>query len=54
MLFLASALVGLATTTAIVGGAAARSIDPRLAKLVAIGVSFQITWLLRQKLVFAC
>jgi len=52
-LFLTSALIGLAITMAIVGLGARLQIDPRLAKLVAIGVSFQTTYLLRRKLVFA-
>ena len=52
-LFLASALVGLTLTTAIVGIGSLMGADPRLAKLVAIGVSFQATYLLRRKVVFA-
>lgn len=52
-LFLGSALVGLAITTGIVGLGGELGIDPRLAKLVAIGISFQVTYLLRRKLVFA-
>lgn len=54
VLFLGSALVGLAVTMAIVGIGQVLALDPRLAKLFAIGVSFQVTYLLRQKLVFAC
>jgi putative flippase GtrA len=52
-LFVGSALVGLAVTMAIVGGAEAVSFDPRIAKLVAIIVSFQATYLLRRNIVFA-
>jgi len=52
-LFVGSALVGLALTTAIVGSGAALGLDPRLAKLAAVGVSFAATWLLRQRVVFA-
>jgi putative flippase GtrA len=52
-LFLGSALVGLAITTAVVGLGSAFGLDPRLAKLAAIAVSFQVTYLLRKKLVFA-
>lgn len=52
MLFVASALVGLAVTTAIVGTGSALGLDPRLAKLVAIVVSFQTTYLLRRHIVF--
>jgi putative flippase GtrA len=53
MLFMASALVGLVLTTAIVGCAAALSLNPRLAKLVAIAVSFITTSALRHLLVFS-
>lgn len=51
-LFVASALIGLAVTTAIVGTISAMRGDPRIAKLVAIAVSFTITWMLRKHLVF--
>ena len=51
-LFVISALVGLALTTAIVAGGAAAGIDPRAAKLAAIVVSFFTTWLLRNHFVF--
>lgn len=51
-LFVGSALVGLALTTAIVGLGELAGIDPRLAKLVAIVVSFAVTWLLRSRVVF--
>ncbi|MEL6541051.1 MAG: GtrA family protein [Pseudomonadota bacterium] len=51
-LFVISALVGLALTTAIVGGGDWAGGDPRLAKMVAIVVSFTATWLLRSKIVF--
>lgn len=51
-LFVASALIGLAITTAIVGGGDAAGFDPRLAKLAAIIVSFQTTYLLRRHIVF--
>ena len=51
-LFVGSALVGLALTTAIVGLGEVAGIDPRLAKLVAIVVSFAATWLLRSRVVF--
>lgn len=52
-LFVASALVGLALTAGIVGLGAALGLDPRLAKLAAVGVSFVATWLLRARVVFA-
>jgi len=51
-LFVISALAGLALTTAIVGVGDMSGIDPRLAKLAAIGASFLLTWLLRSKVVF--
>ena len=51
-MFVISALVGLAITTGIVGAGHAMGIDPRLAKLAAVGVSFVITWLLRERVVF--
>jgi putative flippase GtrA len=51
-LFVISALVGLALTTAIVGAGDLAGIDPRLAKIVAIGASFTVTWMLRSKIVF--
>lgn len=52
-LFVASALVGLALTAGIVGIGAAVGLDPRLAKIAAVGVSFVATWLLRARIVFA-
>lgn len=52
LLFVGSALVGLAVTTAIVGGGSGLGLDPRLAKLAAIIVSFQTTYLLRRHIVF--
>ena len=51
-LFVMSAMVGLALTTAIVGLADVAGADPRLAKLGAIAVSFAVTWMLRNKVVF--
>lgn len=51
-LFVGSALVGLGLTTAIVWAGDASGFDPRLAKLVAIAVSFAATWLLRSRVVF--
>jgi putative flippase GtrA len=53
-LFVFSALVGLSITTAIVGLGTRFGLDPRLAKGAAIIVSFQATYLLRKKVVFAC
>ena len=51
-LFVGSALVGLALTTAIVATGTSLGFDPRLAKLVAIVFSFAATWLLRSRIVF--
>lgn len=51
-MFVMSALLGLALTTAIVGIGSRLGIDPRLAKLVAIGASFTLTWLLRKTVIF--
>lgn len=52
-LFVLSALVGLGITTAIVGLGSRYGLDPRIAKGVAIVVSFQATYMLRRKVVFA-
>ena len=52
-LFLLSALVGLGITTGIVGIATRYGLDPRVAKGLAIVVSFQATYVLRRKVVFA-
>ncbi len=51
-LFVVSAMIGLALTTAIVGLGDIAGIDPRIAKVAAIAVSFAITWLMRNKVVF--
>lgn len=51
-MFVMSALVGLALTTAIVWAGHGAELDPRLAKLVAIAVSFAATWLLRSRVIF--
>jgi len=51
-MFVVSALLGLAVTTAIVGGADMAGFDPRPAKLVAVIASFLLTWSLRSKIVF--
>lgn len=50
--FVGSALIGLVLTTAIVGLGDLAGIDPRLAKGMAIAVSFATTWLLRSRIVF--
>ena len=53
LLFIGSALVGLALTTLIVAVGEHAGIDPRLAKIVAVGTSFVATYLLRKVVVFA-
>ncbi|HEU4819933.1 MAG TPA: GtrA family protein [Qipengyuania sp.] len=52
-MFVASALVGLALTAGTVGLGSALGLDPRLAKIAAVGISFVATWLLRARIVFA-
>jgi putative flippase GtrA len=52
-MFVLSALVGLGITTGIVGLGSRYGLDPRIAKGVAIVVSFQATYILRRKVVFA-
>lgn len=51
-LFIATALGGLALTMLVVGLGNGFGLDPRLAKLIAIVVSFQLTYALRRILVF--
>ena len=51
-LFVVSALIGLALTTAIVGLGDWSGVDPRIAKGFAIIVSFVATWLIRSRIVF--
>jgi len=53
-MFVASALIGLALTTAIVGAADLAGADPRLGKVAAIAASFAATWLMRSRIVFRC
>jgi len=52
-LFVGSALVGLALTTGIVALGSLMGLMPAVAKLAAIAVSFQTTYLLRKAIVFA-
>ena len=52
-LFFASALAGLSITVGIVGLGDWLGLDPRLAKLLAVAVSFNATYLMRRKIVFA-
>jgi putative flippase GtrA len=51
-LFVISALIGLALTSAVVASATLAGVDPRLAKIAAVIVSFTATWLLRSRIVF--
>ena len=51
-LFIISALIGLGLTTLIVSAAEDAGSDPRLAKLVAMGLSFLTVWVIRLNLVF--
>ncbi|ANU06865.1 GtrA family protein [Paraurantiacibacter namhicola] len=51
-LFVMSALVGLGLTTLIVAAGQAGGWDPRLAKVLAVGVSFCTTYWLRKQIVF--
>ena len=50
--FVGSALMGLFLTTLVVGAGDAAGIDPRVAKIAAIGVSFLATWIVRSRYVF--
>ncbi|MEZ5680850.1 MAG: GtrA family protein [Erythrobacter sp.] len=50
--FVGSALLGLLLTTLIVGAGDAAGLDPRVAKLAAIGISFLATWIVRSRFVF--
>ncbi|MEO1046568.1 MAG: GtrA family protein [Pseudomonadota bacterium] len=51
-MFLASALIGLGLTALIVWTADASGIDARIGKLVAIVISFGVTYVLRNSIVF--
>jgi len=51
-LFVISALIGLALTTGIVAIGEGAGIDPRIAKAVAIVISFAATWVVRSRIVF--
>lgn len=51
-LFVVSALVGLGLTIGIVWVGGRSGVDPRISKLIAIGVSFAVTWVLRSRIVF--
>lgn len=51
--FLLSALCGTALTILTVNIGVACGLDARLAKILAIAISFNLVWLLRRRLVFA-
>jgi putative flippase GtrA len=51
-LFVGTALLGLAITTAIVGWGDRLGLDPRIAKLIAVAVSFQATYMARRVIIF--
>ena len=51
-MFLASALLGLLMTVIIVGAGTALGMDPRLAKILAIIISFLLTYALRNIVIF--
>jgi putative flippase GtrA len=51
-MFVISALMGLALTTAIGSGAVYAGVHPIMGKLMAVVASFALTWLLRSKVVF--
>ena len=53
VMFLLSALLGLALTALIVAVGGWLNLEPRISKLLAILVSFQAVWLLRRHIVFA-
>jgi putative flippase GtrA len=53
IMFACSALAGLGATMAVTGIGAALHLDPRLARLAAVAVAFQLVWLLRRRWVFA-
>ena len=52
-MFVISALVGLGITTGIVGLGTRYGLDARIAKAIAIVVSFQATYVIRKRVVFA-
>ena len=53
IMFAGSALAGLAATMAVTGLGSALHLDPRIARLAAVAVAFQLVWLLRRRWVFA-
>jgi len=53
LLFAGSAVVGLIITLTVVGIGAMVGAEPRISKILAVGISFQVIYLLRRKFVFA-
>ncbi|HEX7819215.1 MAG TPA: GtrA family protein [Sphingobium sp.] len=51
-LFIATGLIGLCITALIVGAGDTLGIDPRLAKILAVAISFQATYLARRTAIF--
>lgn len=51
-MFVISALLGLVVTIGIVAGGDAINVDPRISKLMAVAVAFQLTYLLRNLIIF--
>ena len=51
-MFVVSALIGLVLTMAVVGIGEFIGVDPRIAKVFAIGISFTLTYLLRNVVIF--
>lgn len=51
-MFVVSALLGLVVTMGIVGVGELLGLDPRIAKVMAIGISFMLTYLLRNIVIF--
>ncbi len=52
-LFIVTGLIGLCITATVVGAADALTLDPRLAKIFAVAISFQATYLARRATIFS-
>ena len=50
--FFVSALIGLGITTGVVAGGSYLELDPRLAKLMAVAISFLTVWHIRNRFIF--
>jgi putative flippase GtrA len=51
-MFVVTALLGLVMTMAVVGAGEMLGVDPRIAKVLAIGLSFVLTYMLRNVVIF--